>query len=378
MNILVNTAAEKSTGPIQVSDSVCRELIKYPQHNFVIVIGEEVNKANHTYDDLKKICTPNIKLVCYQIPKTIHTLLTGRNAFMDNLVEENNIDGVITMYAPSYWVPKVKNHVTGFALPFLIFSDGPYKKALSFSFKMRLFFDVPIRRYFVRRCANKFFTEGEGISVIAKKMFPEKSIKTITGNSNQVFFRQNDWDCSVDFPRFDGFTMLTVATNIPYKNLPIILPTIDYLNNKYPSFKFRFVLTLKNNELGNLTPLQESHIVFIGRISIQQCPHLYEQSDCMLHPSLLESFSASYSDAMVMKTPILTTDLGFAHDTCGDAALYYSPLDYKDLGDKIYQLANDRKLQQTLVDNGVKQQQTFDTPEDRAKKLIDFLMDTPN
>ena len=44
-------------------------------------------------------------------------------------------------------------------------------------------------------------------------------------------------------------------------------------------------------------------------------------------PTLLESFSGTYVEAMYHQIPIFTSDIDFAHDVCKEAAFYFDPLD---------------------------------------------------
>ena len=73
-------------------------------------------------------------------------------------------------------------------------------------------------------------------------------------------------------------------------------------------------------------------------------PMCTAQSDAMLLPTMLECFSASYPEAMVMKKPVLTSDLSFARSICGNAAIYFNPFDPADIADKIIGLVNDKTL----------------------------------
>jgi len=195
----------------------------------------------------------------------------------------------------------------------------------------------------------------------------------VTNNYNQVFDQRERWQTDINLPTFDGLTLLTVTANYPHKNVGIILPVIDYLAKTHPDAAYRFVLTLPPDCLGELTEEQRRHIVFLGPVAIEQVPHLYEQSDVMFLPTLLECFSASYAEAMKMGRPILTTDLGFARSLCGDAALYYSPVDAEDLGEKIVRIAGNAALRQDLIEKGKEQLQKYDTFAERARKLIEIL-----
>ena len=174
--------------------------------------------------------------------------------------------------------------------------------------------------------------------------------------------------------------MLICPKNFPFhnqanidKNLKIIIPTTKWLEEHRPDLEFRFVLSIREDELLCIDEQVRQHVVFLGPVQIAQVPQLYEQSDIMLLPTLLECFSASYAEAMIMKRPILTTDLNFARSLCGEAALYYNATSPEALGKAIARLADDKELCQQLVLNGERQIQTFDTFEQRAEKLIKII-----
>jgi len=60
-------------------------------------------------------------------------------------------------------------------------------------------------------------------------------------------------------------------------------------------------------------------------------PSLYAQSDALLMPTLLESFSGTYVEAMFHKIVILTSKLDFAEDVCGESAFYFDPTSPEDI-----------------------------------------------
>ena len=90
----------------------------------------------------------------------------------------------------------------------------------------------------------------------------------------------------------------------------------------------------------------------------------------MFLPTLLETFSASYPEAMKMERPILTSNLDFAIDICGDAALYFNPLDSYDIANKIKTLITDPILYQDLVEKGKNRLKNFETSTSRAEKYL--------
>jgi glycosyltransferase involved in cell wall biosynthesis len=75
---------------------------------------------------------------------------------------------------------------------------------------------------------------------------------------------------------------------------------------------------------------------------------------------LLESFSGTYLEAMHFERPILTSDLDFAHDICGDAAEFFDPWQPASIKDAIVRLREDEASRKDLVAQGqVRLRQTF-------------------
>ncbi|MDE6339667.1 MAG: glycosyltransferase, partial [Muribaculaceae bacterium] len=214
---------------------------------------------------------------------------------------------------------------------------------------------------------------NEYISKRLRRILNGKEVFTITNNYNQVFDNPQLWDTSIKLPYFDGLTLLTITASYPHKNLEIALKTLDELHNLEFEKNVRFVFTIKQNQFPNIPDRYKENFVFLGPVTINQCPPIYTQVDIMFQPSLLECFSATYVEAMKMGTPIITTDLGFAHSLCGDAALYYSALDPKDLAQQIIRLGRDKKLADKLINLGKSQLEKFASAQTRFNKLISIL-----
>jgi glycosyltransferase involved in cell wall biosynthesis len=90
-------------------------------------------------------------------------------------------------------------------------------------------------------------------------------------------------------------------------------------------------------------------------------------------PSLLETFSANYPEAMKMNLPIICSDFNFSRDACGDAALYFDAQSPEDIADKIVALINNKTLQNDLINAGKKRLAQLETPESRANKILTML-----
>lgn len=367
MKILVNASNLKRGGGLQVADSICCFLNKYPQYKFIVVL------SRHLINTAKVIGTySNVNVVIYDIPKTISHVLSGRDKLMDELVEKEKIEAVLTIFGPSLWIPKVP-HVSGFARPHCVLTDSPYFSRMGWREYFKSYCERKILIWDFKRCADVYFTENKFISEKLSRIFKNKKIYTVTNYYNQIFDTPARWTDEIKLPTFSGTTLLTIGANYPHKNFSIIAPTIKYLQKYYPSFKCRFVLTISENELDINDEFIKDKIVFLGKVPLSECPNLYNQCDIVFSPTLLECFSAVYPEAMRMSKPIITTDLDITRSLCDDAALYYNALSPEAFGDAIYRVANDSKLQKDLIDNGMHQLSKYDNYEARAEKLIKII-----
>ena len=227
--------------------------------------------------------------------------------------------------------------------------------------------------YDFRNNNSLLITENIDVSNRLRKKVSQKVV-TVTNAFNQIFADKKKWDTKLKLDSGNDFKLLTISANYPHKNLLIIKQVIPILKKEYPNFKFKFYLTLSANEfkIRKDDSLNEN-IFFLGKVNINQCPYLYSQCDSLFLPTLLECFSASYCEAMYMRTPILTSNLTFATGICGDAAVYFNPIDAREIADSIYALSINKVLQEQLKNNGEKQLLLFDTSEVRASKYLEII-----
>lgn len=365
MRILINASNLRKGGGLQVADSVCRELFKYREHRFIVVLPLQLHECGTAIKEY-----PNVSAVLeYNLPITPRLILTGRDKFLDTVVDDNKVDSVLTIFGPSKWRPECF-HLCGFAMSHLVLNDSPYWETVPIParWKLRVRNMLMVRDF--RRNADMIWTENEYISEKVRQIFTKKKVITVTNNYNQIFDCEPEWDKSINLPPFHGVTLLTITANYPHKNLRIAVDALKILKASNPELKVRFVFTITEEQYVEIPDELRDSFVFLGPVRINQCPHLYLQADIMFQPSLLECFSATYAEAMKMDVPILTTDLGFAHSLCGDAAYYYSPVDADALAAAIVDMSKDENLRRRLVGNGKQRLDKFDNYASRAYKLI--------
>jgi glycosyltransferase involved in cell wall biosynthesis len=150
---------------------------------------------------------------------------------------------------------------------------------------------------------------------------------------------------------------LCPCTYHPHKNVEVLLDVGDLIRQK--GFDACIVTTIDASCAGGARFIDgirarglESVVVNVGQMPLPQMRRLYEHCDGVLMPTLLESFSIVYVEAMQHRLPIVTSDLWFARVVCEDAALYVNPLDPSSIVAAIEMVVLNEAARAALVEAG--------------------------
>jgi|SaaInl8_200m_RNA_FD_contig_121_93892_length_5973_multi_9_in_0_out_0_4 glycosyltransferase involved in cell wall biosynthesis len=371
MKLLINTSNLYVGGGVQVALSFINELKNIDSENiYYIFLSQAVNKQiiQDEFDE---------RFHFYLIETSPSKLLT-RNKICTQMNElESNIkpDIVFSIFGPTYWTPKSK-HVMGFAVPWLLSQDSIAYNELKLINRIKMRLWVKYISFYTKRNTNNYIIEtNDGKEKLSKVLnINLNNIHVVSNTYSSVFndsrYLDSQHDKYIKLPKKEDneFRLLLVSHNHPNKNLKIIKKVLPLLKQH----NVKFVLTIQQDDYNLLFDKENKSIINLGPVSQDSCPSLYTQCDVMFLPTLLEVFSASYPEAMKMKKPILTSDLSFARDVCGDAALYFNPLDENDISNKIIQLIQNEKLREELIQDGLKKLNTFETSKSRAEKYLEI------
>lgn len=281
--------------------------------------------------------TESAKKKCLIIKKTPSGLFNfSSRKLLNKMVQEYNIDAVFTVFGPSYWTPKVKNHTVGFALPWLIYNSSQVFKKLTLIQKVKKIILKYLQPYYYRLNATKIVVETNDVKehLYSKLGFEMNKVFVVSNSVSSYFTRDYVLDEKIieRLPKkiAGDIWLLTVSYNYPHKNLSVIFDLLELLPNHY-----KFVLTLEKSFIEGLSEEKKSRFILVGNVENKQCPALYSYSDAVLLPTLLECFSASYIEAGIMRKPIFTSNRGFSKTICGEGAFYFNPLDPKDMATTI-------------------------------------------
>ena len=158
MRFLINASNLKAGGGLQVADSICGLLGRFPQHKFIVVLSKYLNTTSERVKEFN-----NVEVYSYDIPTNLRTVVYGRDNFLDRIVKEKSIQAVLTVFGPSRWRPKVL-HLSGFALPQIVIPESPYFQRMSKVERVKWRLWCLIRKWSLKRSADVFWTENPYIS----------------------------------------------------------------------------------------------------------------------------------------------------------------------------------------------------------------------
>lgn len=371
MKFIINTTNLQSGGALQVASSLLNEWNKHcVQHEFHVCLSPQLA------DICKEIkFNPHISLYPFKqnsIKGLIHLL--GNRQQMNQIESRIQADAVLTVFGPGIWKSKAPQLV-GFANGYYLFDDSDYIKA-------KLASDVWNRiHYYGRRwlMLRQLKKEAEYFWVETPKAqerlsaainVPSSNIKIIGNcasiNASTTSSQQNNSNKT--------FRLLYLSAYYEHKNFALIPKVIAVLRQR--GIDCQFCLSLPDADFeqifGHNKPTKYVHN--LGPIGASAISAAYANADAVFMPSLLETFSANYPEAMLMNKPLLCSDLDFARTICGNAAIYFNPFDADDVADKICKLMQDKALQEQLITAGQQIVSEMETPKSRAEKLVQQLI----
>ena len=369
MRILLNTSNLYVGGGLQVALSFINELKELnTNHEYHIFLSLAVDKQID-----QKEFTGNFYF--YLIEKSPASLKTRKTivAKLNSLEEYIKPDIVFSVFGPSYWKPKAK-HLLGFADGWAYNPESVAYNRLPLLKRIKMRLHVKYKSYYLKRDADYYVLETlDAKNKFSKVIDIDKSKTFVVGNTYSSIFDedeciQSNYEYFINLPKKQDneFRLIYITHNHPNKNLTSInkiLPLLD-------GFNINFFLTLDDVSYRTLFPVLTKNVINLGPIPQKSCPSVYKQCDALFAPTLLETFSAAYPEAMKMGKPILTSNYSFAKDVCQDAALYFDPLDPKDMIKKIKMLVRDKALLNKLAEKGRKRVKKFESARTRAEKYI--------
>lgn len=366
MRLIINAASIYKGGAEQVALSFIHECRKYPENEYHVVLrsnlDDQIDRGSFS-DNFK------FYLVSKRPASSLINFIRVLRWFR-NLEKSILPDCVISTGGHGYWRPDAPI-AGGFNIPHYIYPESPYFGLLSW--RKRMFWKVKRKAhlFFYNRLDAIFVQTDDVKDRLSRVLSTSAPIYKVSNTVNSCFLSNEKMKDKLPAKEAGEVRLLTVSSYYPHKNLDIIKPVVRLLEEKGLK-SFRFVLTLPREKFDLLFSEMGDSVINVGPVRIDECPSLYQECDFMFLPTLLECFSASYAEAMAMRKPILTSDMSFAHTVCQDAAIYFDPLDPKDIAEKIIALQNDGEKQEQLKNRGEEILQGYSFAEQRAESLLEI------
>jgi len=371
LKILVNASTCVVGGGVQVATSFIRQALSDtsgPEFSFAVSAIVDRNLGDDASADPRvRVLTPSPARV-WKGQSSRRTLRSMEQRFRP--------DAVFTVFGPAYHRFSAP-HICGFADPWVTHASSLAMNHLRFPERVKRAALSSYKTFRMRREDFYWVETTVAQQGLARRLrIPESRVRVISNTYAEVFRPAEPGVRS----SARALQILTLAAPYRHKNLTLIPEVAARLREEYPDKTYRFVVTLPDSggDVGEFWRLVEARnvgdrIENVGPLTLDQCPAMYHRSDIIFLPTLLETFSATYPEAMVMGKPIVTTDLDFARDICGNAALYFEPLSAEAAADALRRVSEDAGLRERLTANGSLQLKHFPSPDEKYRLTMEWI-----
>ncbi len=120
------------------------------------------------------------------------------------------------------------------------------------------------------------------------------------------------------------------------------------------------------------SPVQKD-ILHPGYVEQEDIPALFQAAEIFLFPSLYEGFGIPVLEAFASVVPVITSKNNSTEEIAGDAAILVHPEDTDDMVGALEDLQKEKKLRDSLIENGKKRMENFSW-EKCARETVDILI----
>ncbi len=177
----------------------------------------------------------------------------------------------------------------------------------------------------------------------------------------------------------DEIKLLYVSKYYAHKNPGVIADAVKMLMEQNIKVQARITMDLNTkyarsmatwkNDFQKLYNQDIQKNIILGEVSYKDVQLLYKKADIFIFPSISESYGHPMIEAMAAGLPIIAADTPINREICGDAAIYFSPFDGKELAEKIVMLHNNEDQKFRMIEIGRNRIKLFKW-EDHVSRLI--------
>jgi glycosyltransferase involved in cell wall biosynthesis len=359
--LTINASNLHHGGGVQVAVSFLWELLSIDASHFDVVVSTVVDT------ELKQLGANAAKFGSYQVHDSF-----GIKAMFDYKLRRllNSSDVVFTVFGPLYcFLPNTKV-VVGFAQPWIIYPENEIFKASNIYTRLKIRIKFFIQKLFYFN-SDLLVVEHGHVKKGLEKLSRDLNVEVVHNCVSSVFGGPKSVS---QFKNVDDVIKLGyLSRDYPHKNLDIIPSMLRSLKEGY-GLTAKFYVTLTYDEWSSKSLTFRENVINVGSLAVEGCPAFYASLDGVVCPSLLECFSATPLEAMLMKRPVFVSDRHFFRDACGDCALYFDPLLPESIADRIFHyFSQAESVQEAATNDSYNHALTFNDPKVRAVAYIDLI-----
>jgi glycosyltransferase involved in cell wall biosynthesis len=181
-----------------------------------------------------------------------------------------------------------------------------------------------------------------------------------------------------EFSLPDSF-VLFVGSIEPRKNLLTLLKAYADLPLQQKQSNPLVLVGFKgwqNQEIMSIIDSQQEFINYLGYVSDEQLPHIYNLATLFVYPSYYEGFGIPPIEAFACGTPTIVSNITSLPEVCGDCAIYIDPYNQQQLTNELNSILNNKTLQQKLIQKALVkvQQYSWDLSAKKHQELFEKLL----
>lgn len=244
-----------------------------------------------------------------------------------DIIQKSKIESVYTLYGPSGITFDCKE-VSGVANAWITcatLKDYVKVHGLSAPIEMLkyIFHGLSLRK----KNFLIFETETSRDNYCSKFHYDSNKTTIIPNSVNDHFYQHLP---EVKAEESQTFNILYVSAYYKHKNFEMIPKYALALKESSVIKKFKFQLTLSDKEYlfisSDIEKLNCNDVIEnLGVLGSEELPSVYKSAGMVISPSVVETFSATYAEAILSGKYLAVADICSSREICKKAALYFNP-----------------------------------------------------
>jgi glycosyltransferase involved in cell wall biosynthesis len=171
--------------------------------------------------------------------------------------------------------------------------------------------------------------------------------------------------------------ILFVGTLEPRKNVDGLIRAFDWLRRVSDVKHKLYIVGMKGWMFEDIFKTYDESefkkdIIFKGYVNDTELRALYQGASVFVYPSFYEGFGLPVVEAFSYGVPVVTSNASSCSEVAGEAALLIEPSNYKEIGEAILKLINDKELRETVSRKAIDRAKEFSWARTAEKFLTLF------